>query len=157
MRLCFNRTEKTEKEEIKKPAFSRGSWPMYHQHLYCQHGVLSNFFQTQMTENIREMAPTLDHRFYSSISHPSISPSSVASPLHPYDATPSSPMGVPSPVRTPVAHTAKRESTASSPSLRSKEGVLKSTAPPPAFSIPSASSNSNVKVVVRVRGFLPRG
>lgn len=48
----------------------------------------------------------------------------------------------------------QRQSTASSPSLRSRESVIVSTQ---GIRPASPSPGGNVKVVVRVRGFLPRG
>ena len=47
---------------------------------------------------------------------------------------------------------AKTPTTASSPSLRSREPVVVPMTPPPTM-----YQGGNVKVVVRVRGFLPRG
>lgn len=48
----------------------------------------------------------------------------------------------------------QQQSTASSPSLRSRESVIVSTQ---GIRPASPSPGGNVKVVVRVRGFLPRG
>lgn len=48
----------------------------------------------------------------------------------------------------------QQHSTASSPSLRSRESVIVSTQ---GIRPASPSPGGNVKVVVRVRGFLPRG
>lgn len=53
-----------------------------------------------------------------------------------------------------MMHQQQQQSTASSPSLRSRESVIVSTQ---GIRPASPSPGGNVKVVVRVRGFLPRG
>lgn len=54
-------------------------------------------------------------------------------------------------------HSPVLTSSASSPSLRSKESVVVRPMTPTMGSNGAAGGGGNVKVVVRVRGFLPRG
>ncbi|EER25069.1 kinesin, putative [Coccidioides posadasii C735 delta SOWgp] len=103
-----------------------------------------------MLKNTKNMS--LDPRFYNSIAHlpprPSLSHSSSNYPPEYGSFTPSM-------ASFTSASVAGVRSTASSPSLRSKERII-APATRPGTPMNGGGGGGNVKVVVRVRGFLPR-
>ncbi|PLB44334.1 kinesin family protein [Aspergillus steynii IBT 23096] len=92
----------------------------------------------------------LDPRFYNHLGH-GTGPSSQSS----ITSAASAVTGITSPsLRSTNASSAALRSTASSPSLRAKESVIRS--PSRMDGVASPSPGGNVRVVVRVRNFLPR-
>ncbi|KAN0079228.1 P-loop containing nucleoside triphosphate hydrolase protein [Elaphomyces granulatus] len=115
---------------------------MYHIHLHRQREIIARFVQL-LRENSREMA--LDPRFYSHLGE------SFVTSSHSSESSTCSTLLTRSTAATSVSSTA---STASSPSLRSRESVIVPVGRQDGVSSPTPGGN--VKVVVRVRGFLPR-
>ncbi|KAH8705363.1 kinesin-like protein [Talaromyces proteolyticus] len=117
---------------------------MYINHISRQRDLIAQFVQLLRGKS-REMA--LDVRLYNHlgpITHSSAASVSSASGFTSSTAATSVSM----------ASAPAMQSTASSPSLRSRESVIVSTGVP--SGIQSPGGGGNVKVVVRVRGFLPR-
>jgi hypothetical protein len=123
---------------------------MYNYNVHRQRQILAYCVQL-LRDNSREMA--LDSRFYHQINHSTgaVSHSSTTSSSATFavsgSTTASSVSSMPSSV--PMV------SSASSPSLRSREGVIVPIARQDGAASPTPGGN--VKVVVRVRKFLPRG
>lgn len=104
-----------------------------------------------LREFSREMA--LDPRFYHHISQ---GPGSISSATSSEASALTGITGITSPsVLSTSASAATLRSTASSPSLRAREGVAVTAAYQDGMASPSPGGN--VRVVVRVRKFLPRG
>lgn len=120
---------------------------MYHNHLRRQRDLFAQLVQL-LRDNSREMA--LDMRLYNHIGTMSHSSSSSMSSGASAISGSTAPTSVSS-----TASVAAMRSTASSPSLRSREGVVVPVDRQDGVSSPTPGGN--VKVVVRVRGFLPRG
>ncbi|KAI5304934.1 Kinesin [Ascosphaera pollenicola] len=144
---------------------------MYHNHLCRHYDTLSDLDQLLKSDHIRTMA--LDPRFYQGIAGPTPhSPSSLRAsptpltPMSPYQA--GLPQGygqAPSPIPPNLANVSAFRSSASSPSLRARESTTKLNKRAANASMVSNSTvgnnggsggGGNVKVVVRVRQFLPR-
>lgn len=126
---------------------------MFHNHLSRLHDILSEFAHILKSDS-RNMA--LDPRFYSNIGGQSdhfASQGRVCTPPVESPAQYYYPGATPSMASFTSASSAALRSTASTPSFRSRESVM---APAPKVDAPM-SSGGNVKVVVRVRAFLPRG
>ncbi|KAF3896184.1 hypothetical protein GY631_2210 [Trichophyton interdigitale] len=125
---------------------------MFHNHLSRLHDILSEFAHILKSDS-RNMA--LDPRFYSNIGGQSdhfASQGRVCTPPVESPAQYYYPGATPSMASFTSASSAALRSTASTPSFRSRESVM---APAPKVDAP-ISSGGNVKVVVRVRAFLPR-
>lgn len=121
---------------------------MYHYLLNRQRDLVTQFEQL-LRLSCEDMA--LDPRFYNHLGH-GTGPSSQSS----ITSAASAVTGITSPsFRSTNASSAALRSTASSPSLRAKEHVVMS--PSRVDGVASPSPGGNVRVVVRVRNFLPRG
>lgn len=128
-----------------------------YQHIHCMYHYLLDRRREAVTvcvqllrDHSREMA--LDTRFYHHIGQ-SLGPGSISSATS-SDSSAATGITTPSVVST-TASAATLRSTASSPSLRSIESVA--VAVGRQDGIASPSPGGNVRVVVRVRKFLPRG
>lgn len=122
---------------------------MYH-HLVERRREAVNACVQLLKENSRDMA--LDSRFFRHIGQSS-GPGSISSAT---SSESSAITGITSPsVVSTSASTATFRSTASSPSLRAKESVAVPVGRQDGVASPSPGGN--VRVVVRVRKFLPRG
>ncbi|KAH8427239.1 kinesin-3 family protein uncB [Aspergillus melleus] len=120
---------------------------MYHYLLNRQRDLVTQFEQL-LRHSCQDMA--LDPRFYNHLGH-GTGPSSQSS----ITSAGSAITGITSPsIRSTNASSAALRSTASSPSLRAKQGVVMS--PSRMEGVASPSPGGNVRVVVRVRNFLPR-
>ena len=122
---------------------------MYQSLLRRRRDLVAQFVQL-LKDNSRDMA--LDPRFYQHIGL--TSGSSVCSS----DSSAVTGLTVPTYASSTASAPAVR-STASTPSLRAKDGVVVPVGPPDAVCSPNPSPSpaGNVRVVVRVRNFLPRG
>ncbi|KAL4816923.1 P-loop containing nucleoside triphosphate hydrolase protein [Aspergillus spinulosporus] len=119
---------------------------MYHHFIRRQREIVAQLEQT-LSDHSDEMA--LDPRFYHHLG-PGIGSGSQSSASL---SGLSSATGITSPsIQSSAASSAGLRSTASSPSLRSRQGVVAR----PSDGVPGLGPGGNVRVVVRVRKFLPR-
>lgn len=131
---------------------------MYHKHISRYRDITTEIVHI-LKNHSREMA--LDPRFYASLGGPPgpNSATNVNPRASPVPTSASYQSGTPSITSNPASYStasaAALRSNASSPSLRAREGVM---VPANGTTTPTSSGGGgNVKVVVRVRGFLPRG